>query len=86
MCVGTSGPAGTDIFAPDYGIVSDAGAALRLFVDVARERKAAGRVADSTAWAAECRQRRATMQRRTHFDNVPIRRQRVYEELTSSPA
>ena len=44
------------------------------------------RVADSTAWAAECRQRRATMQRRTHFDNVPIRRQRVYEELTSSPA
>src|SRR5271169_3450758 len=44
------------VFAPDYGIVSDAGAALRLFVEVARERKAAGRIADRTAWVAECRQ------------------------------
>ena len=31
------------VFAPDYGIVSDAGAALRLFVEVARERQGAGR-------------------------------------------
>ena len=30
------------VFAPDYGIVSDAGAALELFVEVARERQAAG--------------------------------------------
>ena len=30
------------VFAPDYGIVSDAGAALKLFVEVARERKSAG--------------------------------------------
>ncbi len=29
-------------FSPDLGIVSDAGAALQLFVDAARERKAAG--------------------------------------------
>ena len=69
------------VFAPDYGIVSDAGTALALFVDVAAERKAAGRIADRTAWVAECRQRRATMQRRTHFDNVPIKPQRVYEEM-----
>ena len=32
------------VFPPDYGIVSDAGAALALFVEVARERKAAGRL------------------------------------------
>src|SRR6266849_3407861 len=38
------------VFAPDYGIVSDAGAALRLFAEVARERKAAGLIADRTAW------------------------------------
>src|SRR6266849_1486708 len=69
------------VFAPDYGIVSDAGAALRLFAEVARERKAAGLIADRTAWVAECRERRATMQRRTHFDNVPIKPQRVYEEM-----
>src|SRR6201987_4009129 len=67
------------VFAPDYGIVSDAGAALKLFVEVARERQ--GSLPDRTAWAQECRHRRATMQRRTHFDNVPVKPQRVYEEM-----
>jgi tartronate-semialdehyde synthase len=69
------------VFAPDYGIVSDAGAALRLLVAAARERRAAGRLPDWTSWAEECRQRRATMQRRTHFDDVPVKPQRVYEEM-----
>jgi tartronate-semialdehyde synthase len=69
------------VFAPDYGIVSDAGAALRLLVAAARERRAAGQLPDRTAWAQECRQRRATMQRRTHFDEVPVKPQRVYEEM-----
>src|ERR1700735_753095 len=69
------------VFAPDYGIVSDAGAALALFVEVAKERKAAGWTADRTVWVAECHQRRATMQRRTHFDDVPVKPQRVYEEM-----
>src|SRR5579875_2677901 len=69
------------VFAPDYGIVSDAAAALRLFVEAARERRAAGRIAGREAWVAQCRDRRATMQRRTHFDNVPIKPQRVYEEM-----
>src|ERR671935_250371 len=39
------------VFAPDYGIVSDAKAALQLFVDVARERKAAGGLRDWSDWA-----------------------------------
>jgi tartronate-semialdehyde synthase len=69
------------VFAPDYGIVSDAGAALRLFVEVARERKAAGGLTERTAWVEQCRHRRSTMQRRTHFDNMPIKPQRVYEEM-----
>ena len=34
------------VFTPDYGIVSDAKAALELFVEVAREMKAAGKLKD----------------------------------------
>lgn len=69
------------IFPPDYGIVSDAGAALRLLTDAAREAKAAGRLPDRSTWAAACRERRATLLRRTHFDDVPLKPQRVYEEM-----
>lgn len=69
------------IFAPDLGIASDAKAALELFVEVARELKAAGRLKDRTQWAASTQERKATLQRRTHFDNVPLKPQRVYEEM-----
>ena len=69
------------VFAPDLGIVSDAGAALALFVEVARERAAAGRLPDRAAWVEECAGRKRTMLRRTHFDDVPMKPQRVYEEM-----
>ncbi|MCQ1578545.1 glyoxylate carboligase [Streptomyces parvus] len=69
------------IFAPDLGIASDAKAALTLFVEVARELKAAGELKDRSAWAASTQERKATLQRRTHFDNVPLKPQRVYEEM-----
>ncbi|MDO9380246.1 MAG: glyoxylate carboligase [Nocardioidaceae bacterium] len=69
------------VFAPDLGIVSDAGAALALFVEVARELRDAGRLPDRTAWAGECQERKQTLQRRTHFDDVPVKPQRVYEEM-----
>lgn len=69
------------VFAPNYGIVSDAAAALEVFLEVARQRRAAGRLPDRTAWAESCRQRKATMHRRTHFDAVPIKPQRVYQEM-----
>ncbi|MET9269942.1 glyoxylate carboligase [Kribbella sp. NPDC003557] len=69
------------VFAPDYGVVSDARAALEVFVEAAREWAADGRLPDRTAWAAECRERRTTLQRKTHFDAVPIKPQRVYEEM-----
>jgi len=69
------------VFPPDYGIVSDAGAALELFVEIAREWRTAGRLKDRSAWAAECGERKATLLRKTHFDNVPIKPQRVYEEM-----
>ncbi|NWN81738.1 MAG: glyoxylate carboligase [Halomonas sp.] len=69
------------IFGPDYGIVSDAGAALKLFVEVAREWRAEGRLKDRSAWAEECQKRKRTLLRKTHFDNVPVKPQRVYEEM-----
>jgi tartronate-semialdehyde synthase len=69
------------VFAPDFGIVSDAAAALALFVEVAKERQAAGRLRDYSAWVEECVKRKQTMLRRTHFDDVPVKPQRVYEEM-----
>ncbi|MER5586628.1 glyoxylate carboligase [Streptomyces asoensis] len=72
------------IFAPDYGIASDAKAALALFVEVARETKAAGGLPDRAAWGAAAQERRATLQRRTHFDDVPMKPQRVYEEMNKA--
>jgi len=72
------------VFAPDYGIVSDARAALEVFVEVARERAASGRLADRSAWAADCRERKATLLRRTDFDNVPVKPQRVYQDMNTA--
>ncbi|MFF5726978.1 glyoxylate carboligase [[Kitasatospora] papulosa] len=69
------------IFAPDLGITSDAKAALALLVEVARELKDAGELKDRSAWAASTQERRAALQRRTHFDDVPLKPQRVYEEM-----
>ncbi|SEO64790.1 glyoxylate carboligase [Actinacidiphila rubida] len=69
------------IFPPDYGIASDAKAALELFVEVARELKAAGRLPDRSGWIAAHLERKATLHRRTHFDDVPMKPQRVYEEM-----
>jgi tartronate-semialdehyde synthase len=69
------------VFEPDYGIVSDAGAALELLVGLAAEWQRSGRLKDRGAWAAECQERKRTMLRRTHFDEVPIKPQRVYEEM-----
>ncbi|GGW63747.1 glyoxylate carboligase [Streptomyces lucensis JCM 4490] len=72
------------IFPPDYGVVSDARAALELFTEVARELKAAGRLPDRTGWVASVQERRATLLRRTHFDDVPMKPQRVYEEMNKA--
>ncbi|PCF94727.1 glyoxylate carboligase [Vreelandella nigrificans] len=69
------------IFGPDYGIVSDAKLALELFLEVAREMKADGKLKNRSAWAEECQERKRTLLRKTHFDNVPVKPQRVYEEM-----
>ncbi len=72
------------VFTPDFGIVSDAGAALDLFVAVATEWRAAGRLRTRAAWAAECGERKQTMLRKSHFDTVPLKPQRVYQEMNDA--
>ena len=69
------------VFGPDYGIVSDAEYALNLFIEVAKEWKAAGKLKDRSKWADECQQRKRTLLRKTDYDNVPIKPQRVYQEM-----
>jgi len=69
------------IFTPDLGIVSDAGAALERLIEVATERRDAGQLPDRGAWVAECSERKRTLHRRTDFPNVPIKPQRVYQEM-----
>jgi tartronate-semialdehyde synthase len=72
------------VFAPDYGIVSDAKAALELFVAAARERRDAGSLPDRGAWQEQCQQRKRTLWRKTNFDTVPIKPQRVYQEMNTA--
>ncbi|MFC5428187.1 glyoxylate carboligase [Paraburkholderia denitrificans] len=69
------------VFGPDLGIVSDARAALELFIEVAQEWRAAGKLKNRAEWVAQCQERKRTMHRKTHFDNTPIKPQRVYEEM-----
>ncbi|MEZ0094737.1 glyoxylate carboligase [Streptacidiphilus sp. EB129] len=72
------------VFAPDLGIASDARAALELFVEVARERKAAGALKDRSAWAESCQERKGRLLRKTDFDNIPVKPQRVYQEMNKA--
>jgi tartronate-semialdehyde synthase len=69
------------VLTPDLGIVSDAGAALAMFLEVAREWHTAGKLKDRRQWLASCQERKRTMQRKTHYDNIPVKPQRVYEEM-----
>lgn len=72
------------VFNPDFGIVSDAKAALEQFVAVAKDWKAEGRLANREAWAHECEHRKLHMLRKTHYDQVPLKPQRVYEEMNEA--
>ncbi|MBX3579792.1 MAG: glyoxylate carboligase [Rhizobiaceae bacterium] len=72
------------VFAPDFGVVSDAGAALKMLLDVATEWKTDGRLRDWTGWVKQCQARKRTLKRKTHFDTVPLKPQRVYEEMNKA--
>jgi tartronate-semialdehyde synthase len=72
------------VFSPDLGIISDAGAAIDQLLAAARDRKAAGTLPDYSAWADQCTARKGTLHRKTNFDNVPIKPQRVYQEMNAA--
>jgi len=71
------------VFGPDYGIVSDAGVALDLMIEAAQDLKKAGLLRDRGEWAAKCLARKSeqSMQRKTNFDEAPLKPQRVYQEM-----
>jgi tartronate-semialdehyde synthase len=69
------------VLTPELGIVSDAGAALEMFIEVAREWHTAGKLKDRSQWLASCQERKRTLQRKTHYENIPVKPQRVYEEM-----
>ncbi|MEV7619478.1 glyoxylate carboligase [Microbacterium sp. NPDC089321] len=70
------------VFAPDYGVVSDAGAFIDALLAAARDRVA--ELPDYNGWAQECRDRKARLQRKTNFDNVPMKPHRVYQEMLTA--
>ncbi len=72
------------VFSPDFGIVSDAKLALELFVEVARERHAKKALKDRSDWVFRCQERKRLMHRKTHFEQMPIKPQRVYEEMNKA--
>jgi len=74
------------VFAPDYGIVSDAKAALQLFIEVATEWKKAGKLRDWSGWAKECFDRKHSVKfmRKTNYNTVPMKPQRVYQCMNNA--
>lgn len=68
------------IFAPDLGIVADAKLALEALVERARRRGQRG----PTAWSRAVPGRRAELARRTDYDDVPIKPQRVFQEVNAA--
>ncbi|GAA1183071.1 glyoxylate carboligase [Nesterenkonia xinjiangensis] len=69
------------VFAPDYSVVSDAGAAIAALLEAARARK--DRLPDFSTWARACAARKGTMHRKTNFTERPIKPQRVYQEMNA---
>ena len=66
------------VFPPDLGIVSDAGHALDAMLEVAHDMTPAR---SEGAWTERVSELRSTLLRKTDFDNVPVKPQRVYQEV-----
>jgi tartronate-semialdehyde synthase len=72
------------VFSPELGIVADAGLALDALVAEARARKERGEIPDRSEWTAQVAERKRTMLRKTDFDTVPIKPQRVFQEINAA--
>ncbi|WP_261623774.1 glyoxylate carboligase [Nesterenkonia marinintestina] len=71
------------VFAPDFGVVSDAGAALDALLRAARRRRDGAGLPDFSDWSQSCERRKSTLHRKTNFTERPIKPQRVYQEMNS---
>jgi tartronate-semialdehyde synthase len=71
------------VFAPDLGIAADARLALRALVAAARRRIAGGR-RPTTGWSEQVPERRRELARRTDYDDVPIKAERVFQEINTA--
>lgn len=72
------------VFNPEYGIASDAKSALEGLINLAKIQSI--HLPDRIEWTESCLARKydLSMQRKTHFDEIPIKPQRVYEEMNRS--
>jgi tartronate-semialdehyde synthase len=66
------------VFPPDLGIVSDARHALEAMLEVARDMTPPR---PGGAWTERVTELRSTLLRKTDFDDVPVKPQRVYQEV-----
>lgn len=72
------------VLAPDYGVVSDAKAVLQALLEAARKRKTAESLPNYSVWANACTARKGQLHRKTHFDQKPIKPQRVYQQMNEA--
>jgi tartronate-semialdehyde synthase len=72
------------VFCPDLGIVADAKYALEALIAAARERALRGEFGHFNSWVAKVAERKRTMLRRTDFDDVPVKPQRVFQEINTA--
>lgn len=72
------------VFGPDLGIVSDAYLALEALLAEVPAAAARGTMPRRTEWVAGVQERKRNLLRRTDFDNVPIKPQRVFQEINAS--
>ncbi|WP_413336431.1 glyoxylate carboligase [Brevibacterium sp. GP-SGM9] len=72
------------VFSPDYGVVSDAGAALDALLAAARSRSGGASLPDFSEWAGKCTARKSTEHRKTNYTEMPIKPQRVYQEMNAA--
>ena len=66
------------VFPPDLAVVSDAKLALEALRDVARDMTSER---EPDGWVERVDELRSTMLRKTDFDDVPVKPQRVYQEI-----
>lgn len=72
------------VFEPTVGLVSDAKAALQKLIEVGQAYKQEGKIPNHEGWIAESNHRKATMQRKTNYDDKPLKPFRVYQAMNEA--